>query len=109
MCLIAFLEGKNRDGEPLLALSTAPLSLLPKGRELVSSELGGDSHLGGLSCPPRVRAGICACLSAKSTGLMTTGRWPLFLCTFFFPNRNLLEGRNPEGARGAATLGEGGE
>lgn len=71
--------------------------------ELVSSELGGDSHLGGLSW--RDSAGIRSCPSAKNTGLMTTGRWPLFPCTF--SNRSLLEGRNPERARGAATLREG--
>lgn len=44
-----------------------------------------------------------ACPSAKNNGPVTTGRWPMSPCTFLLPTRNLLEGRNSKGARGAAT------
>lgn len=71
--------------------------------ELASPELGVDSHLGGLSWQDGDSAGISARPSVKSTGPRTAGRWLLSPCTFF-PKRDLLEGRKPEGARGAATL-----
>lgn len=75
--------------------------------ELVSSELGVGSHLGGFSW--RENAGVCACFSAKNSGPVTTGMWLRSPRTFLFATRNFLEGRNSQGARGAATLSEGEE
>lgn len=99
-----FLEGReSRDGEPLLSHAPQPPTSLAQTK-LLSSELGaGGSPLGGLSW--RWNAGDPG-LDCFKNQWPHADNWEVVAASpsALLPNRNSLEGRCPEGARGAATL-----
>ena len=98
------MEGReSRDGEPLLSHAPQPPTSLAQTK-LLSSELGaGGSPLGGLSW--RWNAGDPG-LDCFKKQWPHADNWEVVAASpsALLPNRNSLEGRCPEGARGAATL-----